>query len=242
MKALKKILRDYRTLVFLDFEGTQLSHEIIAIGAQKVHIDEFGNIIEENIEGFHRYVKAKNSIGRIVEEMTKIKESTLKENGISFEQMLNEFVQYIGEPIKQCLFLTFGSNDARMIQLSIECSKPSNFAIGQLIMSQIFDFMFFINQYVKDDQGNSYSLVNYLKYFNVEPIGEAHDPLNDARNLKSLYSAFNSNKDLVLESYKKILLTQKIYPEPVKKVIKKLLSDQVVQPKEFNDLIKDFLS
>ena len=45
MEAFKKLIKNKRTLVFLDLEGTQFSHEIIAIGAVKCKIDENGNII-----------------------------------------------------------------------------------------------------------------------------------------------------------------------------------------------------
>ena len=42
MEAFKKLIKNKRTLVFLDLEGTQFSHEIIAIGAVKCKIDEKG--------------------------------------------------------------------------------------------------------------------------------------------------------------------------------------------------------
>ena len=43
MEAFNKLIKNKKTLVFLDLEGTQFSHEIIAIGAVKCKIDEKGN-------------------------------------------------------------------------------------------------------------------------------------------------------------------------------------------------------
>lgn len=40
MKLIDKLLNGSKTIVFLDFEGTQISQEIIAIGAVKVTLDK----------------------------------------------------------------------------------------------------------------------------------------------------------------------------------------------------------
>ena len=45
MEAFNKLIKNKKTLVFLDLEGTQFSHEIIAIGAVKCKIDENGKEI-----------------------------------------------------------------------------------------------------------------------------------------------------------------------------------------------------
>lgn len=44
MKALNKHLNNVKTLCFLDLEGTQFSHEMIAIGAVKVSIRKDGSV------------------------------------------------------------------------------------------------------------------------------------------------------------------------------------------------------
>ena len=44
MKKFEKLLKGHKSLVFLDFEGTQFSHEMIAIGAMHVVIDRHGFI------------------------------------------------------------------------------------------------------------------------------------------------------------------------------------------------------
>ena len=48
MEAFNKLIKNKKTLVFLDLEGTQFSHEIIAIGAVKCKIEEYGKIQRGN--------------------------------------------------------------------------------------------------------------------------------------------------------------------------------------------------
>ena len=69
MKILKNCLNDCKTIVFFDFEGTQHSQEIIAIGAIKVDIDAKLQVIKK-YNHFKVYVKAKDSVGPIVETLT----------------------------------------------------------------------------------------------------------------------------------------------------------------------------
>ena len=44
MKKFDKLLKGHKNIVFLDFEGTQFSHEMIAIGAIATTIDRNGRI------------------------------------------------------------------------------------------------------------------------------------------------------------------------------------------------------
>ena len=46
MKVLTNALKGSRTIVFFDFEGTQFSQEIVALGAIKVDIDEKNQIMK----------------------------------------------------------------------------------------------------------------------------------------------------------------------------------------------------
>ena len=39
MKFINKLLNDANEIIFMDFEGTQLTQEIIAIGAIKIELD-----------------------------------------------------------------------------------------------------------------------------------------------------------------------------------------------------------
>lgn len=242
MESFNKLIKNKKTLVFLDLEGTQFSHEIIAIGAVKSKIDENGRIQRGNQKKFKCYVKSLGCIGRFVQNMTNINEEILREQGLPLESAFAKFKKFVNQPFEQCAFVTFGSNDAKMIVDSIARSEPKNAFIGYNIVNNCVDFLMFISQFCKDNKNNNYSLVNYLKVFNVAPVGISHDPLNDALDLKNLYSAMNKQKDTLLKEYLKILSKQKIYSAPVKSVIEKLVNGESVTSEDFIEECKKYLA
>lgn len=237
MDSFKRYLKSKKAIVFLDFEGTQFSHEIIAIGAIKVMLDEDKNIIDtEEQKTFKIFVKPLGIIGSIVEQMTSITEKTLKENGVSVEEAFKKFQSFVSLPSSDVLFVTFGNNDAKMIIDSINFSKPNNYSYCYSIVNNIFDYLPYISKYVKDAHNNNYSLVNYIKLFNVEPTGISHDPLNDAIDLKNLYKAMDERKDIVLEEYLKVIEHASTYSTPIKALITKLFNNETVTK---DDLIEE---
>ena len=64
MRILNNIVQGHSQLAFLDLEGTQFTHEMIAIGIVKVDIRKDGTIKKIH-KGYHSYVYAKNKIGKI---------------------------------------------------------------------------------------------------------------------------------------------------------------------------------
>ena len=162
MEAFNKFIKNKKTLVFLDLEGTQFSHEIIAIGAVKCKIDEKGKIQKGKQKQFKCFVKPLGSIGRFVQNMTGITEQILKEEGVPLETAFSKFKKFVNQPFEQCAFITFGSNDAKMIIDSITRSEPKNAFIGYNVVNNTVDFLMFISQFCKDNKNNNYSLVNYL--------------------------------------------------------------------------------
>ena len=64
MRALKKIVSNRKTLCFLDLEGTQFSHEMIAIGALKVDLKKDGTV-KKIAKPFYSLVIPKNKIGKV---------------------------------------------------------------------------------------------------------------------------------------------------------------------------------
>lgn len=242
MESLLKLLKKHKTVIFLDFEGTQFSHEIIAIGATKCHIDDNGFIIDKsNLVNFKIYVKSLGQIGRVVQNMTGINEEILKTEGVSLEEALFKFKEFVEIPLEECSFIVFGTNDCKMILDSISHSKPCNEDIGYTIVKNSIDFLTFVSQYIRDDNGNNYSLVNYLKIFNIDPYGVSHDPLNDAIDLMNLYDAINTQKDILLKEYLKVLQKQRLFPQPVKEVISKLCKGNDVSSAGFIEECKKYL-
>lgn len=240
MEAFKKILKNRRTLVFMDFEGTQFSHEIIAIGLVKTTCDENG-IINGPYQTYKRYVKSYGPIGKIVTRITSITPEIIKNEGVTLEQALDEIKIFLGDEYENTAFIAFGSNDVKMIIDSIKLSKPSNDYVGLEMCKHSIDFLAFLSQFIKDDKGNNYSLVNYLKLYDKEPYGTSHDPLNDAIDLMNLYQVFMTEKEIRAREYINVIKKQKIFPSPIKKIINKLLNDEVVTPEDFKKEIAKYV-
>ena len=243
MKNLLQALQGKHTLVFIDFEGTQFTHEVIASGVVKAHIDDEGNIIDFDENGLLIYTKPRCSVGKIVTKMTSITDEFLKENGISWKETIDIINDYLkDEDENEILFVAFGPNDAKMMLESNRFSKPENVEISASWLTKFFDLMTFMSQYIRDDNGNTYSLVNFLKLYNVEPVGESHNPRNDAMDLLNLYRAFVSNPDVVFNEYLKVVRKMKIFPSPIKKVINALIDGKDVTSEEFKERIRKYLA
>ena len=242
-KKLLKGLKNHKVLVFLDFEGTQFSHEMIAIGGVCVTIDMKTGRIKRRKDPFKIYVRAKNKIGGYVVQLTGITENILKEKGVVFDTAMKQLKKYVGLNFKKATFITFGNHDLRILNQSIAYNLAYPKDITSQIQKNYFDFSAFISEFIRDEKGNPLSLVRYCELFGVPEAGTAHDPEVDAINLANLYDAFLSNINLVAEEYKKHLrLHSGNLPYPVEQAIIKLASGENVTAKEFEDNIKEYLS
>lgn len=240
MEKLRRQLRGYRHICFLDFEGTQFSHEMIAFGALFVSLDRNGFIIKEK-KPIRRYVKSKNKIGKFVKDLTGITEKDLEKYGVDFATAVKEIKKYCGMNFKKTIFMTFGNHDIRILNQSSSYNLDSPKEICDVIKKNYVDFQSIIAEFIKDDNGNPLSLTHYLELFNIEFDGQAHDPLYDALNLGRLYNAFLKNKEVVLAQYLKVLSRANFGPQPVSKAIHKLVNGEAVTPEEFIELIKDYI-
>ena len=240
MKKVERLLKGRKCIAFVDFEGTQFSHEMIAIGAVLCTLDR-KNRVKTYKEPFKIYVKAKNNIGSFVTELTQITEEMLKKEGVRFNDALLALKKYLGTKWKKCLFVTFGNHDMRILNQSI----AYNFQFPKDFTSQFqknyADFASFIGEFVRDANGNPLSLVNACELFGVEIMEPAHDPRSDAVNLARLYDAFLEKQDLVMEEYKKAVLHTTHMPEPMRKIITKLNNDEAVSPEDYDKFIKEYL-
>lgn len=241
MEQLKKALKGRKTLIFIDFEGTQFSHEIIASGLCKCRIDEEGNIIEED-EGLILYTKARASIGSFITKMTSLTEEFIRENGLTWEETIDRIDDYIGENLEDVVFVCFGSNDPRMVLESCRISHPDNAQQAKKWIPHFFDLMTFLSQYIRDEKGNTYSLLNFLKLYSVDSIGAAHNPLNDAINLKNLYRAAIARPEILFEEYQKLLCRMKLLPSPVRTIVQNLCMGKDVSHEDFLKLVREYLA
>ncbi len=233
MKKLIKQTSGAKQLIFLDFEGTQFSHELIAIGAYKVFIKRDG-LIKKIFPGFKLYVKSKKAIGRYVVDLTKITEELLAAEGVSFDVALSELKKYIGKGITKTKFVTFGSHDMRILRQSANYTPEADHAFIKLIHNQHIDLAQIISEYIKDGK-NTLSLAKFCELFGIEPIEPLHDPQNDALMLAKLYEQVLLQTDLVAERYQEVLFGYTNLPRPLAKTFKKLKKEKTVT---FDDLTR----
>lgn len=236
MIALEKSINHAKVLCFLDLEGTQFSHEMIALGAVKVHLRK-DKTIKKIHRGYYTLVKPKNRIGKVVTDLTGITESDIKKQGVPFRVAMEQLKKYMGREYSKCVFVTFGSHDLRIFAQSLAHNLDAKKEDVQMIIKHHFDFAEFASGYVKDDKNNTYSLANFLKLFNVEFKGTQHNALADAINLAYLYDAFLKNKNIVKGEYKKVLAMLRHLPEPIHSVIVDLANGKAVSPKDFENYI-----
>ena len=243
MKKLLKLLKGHKYLCFMDFEGTQFSHEMIGLGAVFASINPKNGRIKKSKKPIHILVKAKNKIGKYVVDLTGITEEQLKKEGVSFRTALTELKKYTGLNFKKTTFITFGNHDLRILSQSIMYNMDFPKEICSQIQKNYMDFAAFISDFIRDQNGNPLSLVHYCDLFEVKESGPAHDPTVDAVNLMNLYDAFLEKSELVLKEYKVLLQRPNGHlPKPVAEAIVKLASGKDVSAKEFENGLKDYLS
>ena len=162
--------------------------------------------IKKKIKPFRIYVKAKSRVGSYVSELTGITDKILNKEGVPFRVALQSFKKYVGKDWQKCLFVTFGSSDKDIFMASSDRNLDASREDALFVCRHMFDYCRFIHQFIQTEQGNPYSLINYLKLFGKEFNGKAHDACDDAYNLMLLYSLFLEKKSIVEEEYFKTLL------------------------------------
>ena len=226
----------------MDYEGTQFSHEMIALGAILVVIDPKTGRIKKKKAPFKTYVKAHNRIGSYVERLTGINEELLKQKAVSFNDAMKAFKAYCGLNFKKATFITYGNHDMRILGQSIAYNLSYPKDVTSQIQKNYFDYSVFIGEFVRDEKGNPLSLIHLCELFGVPEAGTAHDPEIDAINLANLYDAFLEKKDLVLDEYKKHIKTHSnSLPTPIHNVVIKLASGENVTAEEFEEELKHYI-
>jgi inhibitor of KinA sporulation pathway (predicted exonuclease) len=240
MKKLARLIGHRRTLVFLDLEGTQQSHELIAIAAIKAEINE-DLTIKKTYKGIHHIVRPKKEVGKFVTQLTKITEIDVVDKGISFAKAMMVLRNYLGKNFKKAAFIVFGNHDARILHQSFHHSPDALETTVKTITGNLIDYSMFLSEFIKDQNGNPLSLINNLLVFKEPFQGEHHQPLDDAKNLMLLYRRVLENKETIMSEYLKIFKQFRHLPEPVKIIIQQLLDDKTVEKKDLMQAVKDYL-
>ncbi len=151
---------------------------------------------------------------------------------------MQQLRKYAGMYWKKCLFCTFGNNDIRILNSSIAHNVKAPIDLCHQIHVNYFDFASFVDDYIKDEKGNSLSLVHLCELFGVELAQPIHDPAVDAVNLAHVYDAFLIKKDIVIERYTTVLINNRKMPEPIKGIVKSIADGNTVNLDSLKDEIR----
>ncbi len=240
MKPLRDRIRNKKALCFIDLEGTQLSHEIIEIGAYRVTLKKDGSF-NKVYPPFKRYVIPKHRIGSFVTKLTGITEKQIDREAISYRQMLNDFVKYLGRDFESTLFIAYGNQDGAMFTHSAENNLDASEEISRRISKNVFDFSAFLGAYLRSESNNIYSLEHACEHFNISFQGQAHDALADAKNLMLLYQKVDEQPELVAKEYKRTLTTAPQTPRPLRILLRKLKEKKTITEQDWDEAIVESL-
>ena len=243
MRLLKEEIGEPRELVFLDLEGTQLSHETIAIGACKYFCGpDLLPLPGKKIQVFKRLIKPQSPVGGVVTVLTGITDDRLKTEGITFHKALVELMTFTKCTGKK-VYITFGNQDLNMLyQSKIRANDQLCQDFYDHIKRNWFDMQAFVSRFVHDERHMTFSQPKLLEIYEAKNLQHAHDPLYDAENLMNLFIQVIKRPDITLREFKKNLLTSKDFFIISKPFIDDLCNGKDVYSKDFNKAIEDYLS
>ena len=243
MRLLKEEIGEPRELVFLDLEGTQLSHETIAIGACKYFCGpDLLPLPGKKIQVFKRLIKPQSPVGGVVTILTGITDDRLKTEGITFHKALVELMTFTKCTGKK-VYITFGNQDLNMLyQSKVRANDQLCQDFYDHIKRNWFDMQAFVSRFVHDERHMTFSQPKLLEIYEAKNLQHAHDPLYDAENLMNLFIQLIKRPDITLREFKKNLLTSKDFFIISKPFIDDLCNGKDVSSVDFNKAIEDYLS
>ena len=141
--------------------------EIIQIGAVRITEDQ------EVADEFQVLIKPKyyRHLNRRVSKLTGIKESRLKDEGVSFPDAMAAFREWCGEDIT---FLTWGFDDIGILKENLRL-----FGLEESWTDRWYNAQMIFNAQT-DGSTSQKALSKALEIFGIEPSRPAHDALGDA--------------------------------------------------------------
>ncbi len=238
MKEINRILNDNKTIIFIDFEGSQYSQEIIAIGAIKATLDN-KNFVKKTYSPFKIYIKIDEIVGDFITNLTGITNELLDSEGVSFIEAMERLKTYVGK--EPCKFFHYGNFDTHLMHNSALNSGINDDDFVRYFYENSVDFSRLFSRYVRSEKGTALSLVDALRVFQTNIETNIHDPLTDSINLMHLYNAFLTKHGILRDEYINLLRRSLSLPNPFRKVLKKLESDQKVTYKDFVTYVEEDL-
>ena len=145
----------------------QIRGEIIQIGA--VRLSEDQQVLDE----FQVMVKPKyyKRLNRRVSKLTGIKESQLKEEGVTMDEAMERFRRWCGEDV---IFLTWGFDDITILRENLQLyGIPEDWVTRWYNAQMIFNAQ-------TDGSSAQKALKTAMEMFEIEATRPAHDALGDA--------------------------------------------------------------
>ena len=145
----------------------QIRGEIIQIGAVRVTEDQ--QVADE----FQVMIKPKfyRRLNRRVSKLTGIKESQLREEGVSMEEAMERFRCWCGDDV---IFLTWGFDDITILRENLQL-----YGIAQDWVSRWYNAQMIFNAQT-DGSSAQKALKTAMEIFGIEATRPAHDALGDA--------------------------------------------------------------
>ncbi len=145
----------------------QIRGEILQIGAVRVTQDRQ---VEDE---FQVLIKPKyyRRLNRRVSKLTGIKESRLREEGVSMQEAMEQFRAWCGENV---IFLTWGFDDITILRENLQL-----YGIDDSWVSRWYNAQMIFNAQT-DGSSAQKALKTAMEMFEIEPSRPAHDALGDA--------------------------------------------------------------
>ena len=160
----------------------QIRGEIIQIGAVRLTEDGAGDEFQVMIRPkFYR------RLNRRVSKLTGIKESRLKEEGITFPDAMERFRAWCGEDV---VFLTWGFDDVGILRENLQLFRLDDSWTQTWYNAQ----MIFNAQ--TDGSSAQKALKTAMEIFGIEPSRPAHDALGDAYHTALICARLDMNKGI----------------------------------------------
>lgn len=184
-----KILKEKEILdeiIFIDLEAIDYSSECTCIGLIKGGID-YKKIIKP--------LKNTKPTKFMIELTGITRDMILK--GTLFKNMIKDLTLILPD-YQKYKYLVFGVFDKVIWKSSFDSKMDKkSLELYNYIMENFYDFSALTNTYMVDYSitNNNLSLVNSLKFLDVNPLEGIHDPIIDAKNLQLLYKNFFDKKN-----------------------------------------------
>ena len=189
--------------VFIDFEASQYTQEIISVGA-----------VADTGEEFYSLVNTKHTIGRFVSELTGINQKDIykaKTADCVFDDLYS-WLYDLTDDSSKIQFICYGNCDMSFAINTLKSLKWSMCA--QMVLSLIICNMVDYSEYVKSYFGLSrhIGLLKVAQYYsNNYDLVQTHNALDDAKMLKFIYENVQKGEPMVDNPFEEYMQRIELY-------------------------------